>query len=200
MTAIGKGHKAQRTCLGCRQALDRDQLVRYVLAPDGVVIVDYRHRLPGRGSYTCLKVQCLTTAVQRKQFDRAFKGANAPVVLAELKAEILRQVRDKVLNLVGMGRKSSNLISGGNAVLAALDSPEQIGLLLVADDISEGIASKILTRADRHGVAHVRMFDKDLLGQVAGKGERSVVGIKAGRLAQALKVELLRYENIAGES
>lgn len=200
MTATGKGHKAQRTCLGCREALDQDQLVRYVLAPDGTVTVDYRHRLPGRGAYTCLKMPCLATAVQRKQFDRAFKGTNAPVELAALRADILRQLREKVLNLVGMGRKSSNLVSGSNSVLAALDSSEPIGLLLLADDISEGVASRILTRADRHGVAHVRMFDKDLLGQVAGKGERSIVGIKAGRLAQALKVELLRYENIAGES
>ena len=200
MTSNSKGHKAQRTCLGCRETLDQDQLVRYVLAPDGAVTVDYRHRLPGRGGYTCLKAQCLGAAVQRKQFDRAFKGSNKPPVLGELRAEIVRQVQDKVLSLVGMARKSSNLISGSNMVLTCLEAPGQVGLLLLADDISEGIASKVLARAERHGVAHVRMFDKDLLGQVAGKGERSIVGIKSGRLAQALKVELLRYENIAGES
>lgn len=200
MTSKDKGHKAQRTCMGCRETLDQDQLVRYVLAPDGTVTVDYRHRLPGRGSYTCLKAQCLATAVQRKQFDRAFKGSNNPPVADELRAEIVRQVQEKVLSLVGMARKSSNLISGSNMVLACLEAPGQIGLLLLADDISEGIAAKVLSRAERHGVAHVRMFDKDLLGQVAGKGERSIVGIKSGRLAQALKVELLRYENIAGES
>ena len=72
--------------------------------------------------------------------------------------------------------------------------------MLLAEDMSEGMAEKVLARADRQGVPHVRMFDKDLLGQVAGKGERSIVGIKAGRLAKALKVELLRYEKIAGES
>ncbi len=200
MSVGAKGHKPQRTCLGCRETIDQEQLVRYVLAPDGAVTVDYRHRLPGRGCYTCLKPACLRAAVQRKQFDRAFKGQNLPPVFSELQLQLQAQVREKILNLVGMGRKSSNLVTGGNMVLATLDSAGELGLVLLAADISEGMASRILSRADRAGVAHVQLFDKDLLGQVSGKGERSVVGIRAGRLAQALKVELQRYGNIAGES
>lgn len=200
MSVGGKGHKPQRTCLGCRETLDQEQLVRYVLAPGGAITVDYRHRLPGRGCYTCLQPSCLRAAVQRKQFDRAFKGLNLPPVQADLQADLQRQVREKILNLVGMGRKSANLVTGGNMVLAALETPGQIDLVLLAADISTGMADRILNRAERLGVTHVQMFDKDLLGQVSGKGERSVVGIRAGRLAQALKVELQRYGNIAGES
>ncbi|MCK4501931.1 MAG: YlxR family protein, partial [Desulfuromonadales bacterium] len=37
---------AQRTCIACRETKDKDQLLRYVVAPDGVVLVDYRQRLP----------------------------------------------------------------------------------------------------------------------------------------------------------
>ena len=36
--------------------------------------------------------------------------------------------------------------------------------------------------------------------QILGKGERSVVAVRSGLLAETVKTELARYENIVGES
>jgi hypothetical protein len=50
------------------------------------------------------------------------------------------------------------------------------------------------------GIPCFRLFDKGILGQILGKGERSVVALKDGLLAESVKNELSRYENIVGES
>jgi len=194
------GHKAQRSCLGCRQVFAQDRLVRYVLSPQGGVLVDYRHRLPGRGAYTCLDRKCIEEAVKRRQFDRAFRRATATLVAAELWAAVREQVLERVLNLLGMARKSANVVSGSGLVLDTLGATPGVALVLLADDISAAIGEKVAAKSAALGIPCYRLFDKGMLGQILGKGERSVVAIKAGLLAESVKAELARYEKIVGES
>ncbi len=192
--------KAQRTCLGCRGVGDQEQLVRYVLSPAGEVLVDYRRKLPGRGAYTCIDRNCLEKAIRRGQFARAFKRNLSSLSDELLTGELVRQVRARILGLVGMARKSGNALSGSSQVLVFLGGAESVGLVLIAGDISEGIAGKILGKARAMGVPAWRICDKQVLGQVMGKSERSVVAVKSGPLAESIKVELLRFEHIVGES
>ena len=195
----GTGHAAARTCLGCRTVLERDALVRYVLTPAREVTVDYRKRLPGRGAYTCLRTSCIVAAVQRRQFARAFKQTDLQVDAQRLVTELAQQLRERILNLVGMARKSKQVVSGSSLVLSALAAPGAVSLVLLADDMSDTIAAKVAGSAQAHGIPCCRMFDKGLLGQILGKEERSTVAIKAGSLAEAIRAELVRFEEIAGE-
>lgn len=193
------GHKAQRTCLGCRQVLEQDRLVRYVLSPSGELLVDYRHRLPGRGAYTCLDSACVLGAVKRRQFDRTFRSEIRGLDGSALLEAIREQIRLRALNLIGMARKSSHAISGSNLVLETLKGPASPVLVLLAEDVASSIAEKVTSRAAAAGIPCFRLFDKGTLGQVLGKGERSVVALTRGQLAETIKTELLRYENIVGE-
>jgi uncharacterized protein len=192
--------RPQRTCLGCRQSLDRDQLVRFVMHPAGGVIVDYQGKLPGRGAYTHIDVGCIQTAVRRQQFDRAFRTKFDRNTEGELVSALVRQLLERVLNLLGMARKSGQAISGSGLVLDTLRGQDPPVLLLLADDISEGVASKLLDKAGQRGIPCYRLVNKDMLGHLLGKGERSAVALKKGRLAQALEKELARYKHIVGES
>jgi hypothetical protein len=196
---VGGGRAAHRTCLGCRAVLDKDALVRYVLTPAREVTVDYRARLPGRGAYTCLKRSCLLAAVQRRQFNRTFKQDGLQVDGAQLLEQLRQQLYERVLSLVGMARKSNQVISGSSLVLSALSAPGAVALVILADDMSDAMAAKVSGTAQAHGVPCCRMFDKGLLGQILGKEERSAVAIRAGQLAEALRTELVRFEQIAGE-
>lgn len=195
---MNDGHRPQRTCLGCRKALDKEALVRYVLTPDRRVVCDYRGKLPGRGAYTCIDRQCLSEAVRRKQFNRAFRGEVACGEPAELLEQLVAQVRERILALVGMARKSGQALSGSSLVLDTLGGGD-LALVLVSEDISEAIGTKVATRANHVDVACFTMFDKQLLGQILGKGERSVLALKRGPLALTIKMELERYRHIAGE-
>ncbi|HEY5673253.1 MAG TPA: DUF448 domain-containing protein [Malonomonas sp.] len=190
----------QRTCIACRQARSQDQLVRYVVAPDGALLVDYRHRLPGRGAYTCIDLQCLQTAVTRKQFQRSFQGKCSEVSFVALQDGLQQALLQRITNLIGMARKSSQVSSGSNAVIAALRQRSLPALVLMSEDISAGIAEKIRELSDRQNVSCSQMFTKGMLGQVLGKGERSVLAIQAGPLADAFLLELQRYTQMVREN
>jgi uncharacterized protein len=192
-------HKAQRTCLGCRQVLDKDCLVRYVLSPQGEIVVDYRGKLPGRGAYTCIDRGCVLAAAKHRQFDRAFRRANLKPSGEELVEALAAQIRQRILNLLGMARKSGNAVSGSNLVLTALNAPEHLALILLAEDVA-GIGDKVLGKAEANGVPCFRLLNKGTLGQLMGKGQRSVVALKSCPLAESLRIELLRYKRIVEES
>jgi hypothetical protein len=180
--------------------LDQNLLVRYVLSPQGQVLVDYRHKLPGRGAYTCLDRSCIESAVKRRQFDRAFRGHTRDLDAAFLREAVRQQIRERILNLLGIARKSANVVSGSSLVLDSLGGRTGLALVLIADDVSASIGEKVAAKAAMVGIPCFRLFDKGILGQVLGKGERSVVALKNGLLAESIKTELSRYENIVGES
>ncbi|MDY0269824.1 DUF448 domain-containing protein [Trichloromonas sp.] len=196
---IATRHTPKRTCLGCRQVLEQHELVRYVLAPDGELLVDYRHRLPGRGVYTCMNPQCIRQAVQRRQFQRAFRRELLAIDPERLNAALRAAIETKIISLVGMARKSGIVLSGARLVLDALAMPGQIAIVMLAGDVSAGIADKVVASASYRGIPIWRLLDKEQLGRMLGKEERSVIALKTGALAESVKTEVLRYKQMAGE-
>jgi predicted RNA-binding protein YlxR (DUF448 family) len=193
------GRSPQRSCIGCRKVLDQAMLVRYVLSPQGEIVVDYGRKLPGRGVYTCIERACIERAVKRQQFDRAFKGRNQTPRSADLLAALGGQIERRVLNLLGMARKAGVVLSGSRAVEAELAGSGSVGLVVFGGDLSPAIAAKVSGLATARGVVHFTLFDKQILGRVLGKGQRSVVAIVDGPLADTIKNEISRYMHIAGE-
>ncbi len=114
------GSGPRRTCIACRESSDKKQLVRFALDPKGNVLVDYRQRLPGRGVYTCFNPTCVDKAVKRQSFKRGFKSNCEPADLNILLSQLKQSVEQKILNLIGMGRKAGEITSGTNAVLDLL--------------------------------------------------------------------------------
>lgn len=191
--------RGERTCLGCRQVFRQEKLLRFVLSPAGEILVDYRGRLPGRGAYTCFNSECIRLAVEKKQFIRAFKNSSFQAVLPTLIEALREQILGRILNLLGMARKSSGAISGSNAVLTALNGKEPIYLIFVATDISGDIGQKIIKKASTGLVPCYSFFDKNRMGQLMGRSERSVIAIRNELLADSIRTELCRLELIAGE-
>ncbi|WP_305042998.1 DUF448 domain-containing protein [Geoalkalibacter sp.] len=189
----------QRTCLGCRKALDKNDLVRYVLSAAGDVVVDFRQKLPGRGAYTCVCRACVTDAVRRDQFSRAYRGKNRRPESDTLIAQIHRQLGERVEGLLGMARKAGMTVGGSNLTLASMDRPGELGLVIVAGDMSEGILEKIRRKCQATGVPLHTWGEKASLGRLMGRDERSVIGVKQGKLAEALSRGLERYKQFVGE-
>ncbi|WP_300264755.1 YlxR family protein [Microbacterium sp.] len=61
-----------RTCVGCRVRASRSALIR-VVADHGVLIVDERAVLPGRGAWLHPTQECMETALRRRAFARALR-------------------------------------------------------------------------------------------------------------------------------
>lgn len=189
----------QRTCLGCRKAFARNDLLRFVLAPQGELLVDYKGRLPGRGAYTCVDRDCIAEAVRRRQFPRTFKREPLPVADDFITLELSRQIQERICGLLGMARKAHQLLSGSSLVLDRLSAGAPLAFILIASDVSDGIGQKVVGRATNRSVRFYRMFEKEFLGRLLGTGQRSVLALVPGSLAAAIRVELERYQRIAGE-
>jgi predicted RNA-binding protein YlxR (DUF448 family) len=72
-----------RMCVGCGSKRPQAELTRFVIGPGGAIEVDRARRLPGRGAYLC-GAGCLTAALKRKAFGRAFRGKAGQVDPSQL--------------------------------------------------------------------------------------------------------------------
>ena len=190
----------QRTCLGCRQVKDQSELIRFVRSPDGEILVDLKGRLPGRGAYLCNSRECMGAAINRQQFNRAFRSECQPSDLSGLTDRVTRELLKHLAGLLGMARKSASMVAGSNAVLDALTRKKALSAIILAKDISPQIGDKIRRKAARQNILTTELFDKMELGRIFGRAERSVVGLSDGKLAEAFISDWHRYKDISGES
>ena len=63
----------QRQCMGCRERMDKRELIRVVRTPEGNVQLDFSGKLNGRGAYICPKAECLKKAQKAKSLDRSLE-------------------------------------------------------------------------------------------------------------------------------
>ncbi|MFT4281777.1 YlxR family protein [Microbacterium sp. TNHR37B] len=61
-----------RTCVGCRVRAPRSSLLR-VVARNGVLVIDEKAVLPGRGAWVHDTDECKDTALRRRAFGRALR-------------------------------------------------------------------------------------------------------------------------------
>jgi len=145
-------------------------------------------------------VECIKQAVVRRQFDRAFRSACQPVSAEVLCGKLIEELHSRLVALLGMARKSSQIISGGNAVLDALDHPGKLAVVIMADDVSDGVSEKIMCKARGREVDSLSFSSKAALGRLLGRGERSVTALVKGRLAETFLAEWRKYRDISGDN
>lgn len=198
MTVRSRG--PQRTCLGCRQTLDQSDLVRFVRAPDGEVLIDERRKLPGRGAYTCPTRRCIEQAARKNQFARVFR-MECRAASSEALLEKFRQAQlARMVSLVGMARKSGQLLAGSNLVIDALGQGGRVALVLLALDASGNVAEKVMRKTAAQGVPVVMQFDKATQGQITGRAEHSVLALPGSQLTDAFQSVWQRYQDVLGEN
>jgi predicted RNA-binding protein YlxR (DUF448 family)/ribosomal protein L30E len=199
MTRQKQLEKPQRSCLGCRQTRNKDELLRFVLSPQGELVPDIESKLPGRGAYTCISETCLRASLKQRQFSRAFKREVVTATADEMTVQVSDIMQGRILGYIGLANRAGQVISGGSMVSDAIRSGNKPGLVLVARDVSESIGDKIELLAS---VQHIRCFHtmkKDDFGAILGKAPRSAVAIRAGGFVAQITHEIERYRNFLGE-
>lgn len=120
-----------RLCLATRRVTPVEDMMRYVVGPDGTIVPDLASRLPGRGAWVTATRADLETAIRRKAFGRAFKGkGSAAPGLPDLVDTLL--YKDAVAALC-LANKAGQVVTGHTKVEAALASGA-VGVLLHAAD------------------------------------------------------------------
>ncbi|MBA4790510.1 MAG: RNA-binding protein [Pseudomonadota bacterium] len=120
-----------RLCLATREVTPVDQMIRYVVAPDGAIVPDLARQLPGRGAWVTATRTALDTVLKRRAFGRAFRGkGQAGDGLPDLVEDRLLADARAALSLAN---KAGRVVTGTMKVEAALHS-ETVGVLVHAAD------------------------------------------------------------------
>ena len=78
-------HVPVRSCIACRAARPKAELMRLVRAPDGQIALDATGRSAGRGAYVCRSEQCVEQAVRKGAAQRALGRRPSPQVEQEMR-------------------------------------------------------------------------------------------------------------------
>jgi predicted RNA-binding protein YlxR (DUF448 family) len=79
-------HVPQRTCVACRQARPKRELIRIVRTPQGELVIDETGKRNGRGAYLCPDKACWEAAVRGGQLAKALK-----IEIGEQEKQMLRE-------------------------------------------------------------------------------------------------------------
>ena len=63
----------QRLCVGCREFINKKQLIRIVKSPEGEISLDPSGKKPGRGAYICPNHECFKKAIKNKSLEKSLK-------------------------------------------------------------------------------------------------------------------------------
>jgi len=66
----------ERTCIGCNQVKQKNELIRIVKTADNCVFIDKTGKANGRGAYICNNIECLEKAIKTKRLERTFNIRN----------------------------------------------------------------------------------------------------------------------------
>lgn len=159
---------SERTCVVTRSATDPEGLLRFVRSPDGVVVPDVWHKLPGRGVWVGGRRALVREAVTRRLFARGL-GADATVP-ADLAEQVEAQLERVAVNLLSLANKAGLVVQGFEKVLAALERG-RVRILVEASDGSEDGRRKLRGRlaSSCPGAAVVASLDSSRLGLALGR-------------------------------
>ncbi len=186
-------HEPERTCIGCRGVFEKDDVVRIVAGPPGIVI-DYREKLPGRAAYVCPTVECITKSLSKENLSRSLhckvRSPEAVVFIAQLAALIT----EKIKALIVMSAKAGKLAAGYSAVHDAVEKG-RVSMLLYTLDLSEGTKEKVATPTAA-SVRCTTLFTREELGTLLNRELVGVIGIADAGLANALWKETERLKGL----
>ncbi len=179
---------SERTCVVSRRKADPAELVRLVLSPEGVLHVDYRGRLPGRGAWV-LPERATLEKLQAtpKILNRALKTpADTTGVLEKVQEANLLSL----LDALSLSARSGALASGHDAALACLSSgtPCAVGL---ASDASPRVERRFFDAAGAVPIFRIPL-DREQIGDRIGKGPRAVFAVASCAASKPLLRELRR--------
>ncbi|MBR1672783.1 MAG: DUF448 domain-containing protein [Fretibacterium sp.] len=188
-----------RTCVACRTEAPKKALIRIVRTPDGSAVMDVTGRLPGRGAYLCLNVECLRKARKTGTLSKALKTTLTDACWEDLERCIERYAeehgpeerRRELRSLLGLSRRAGLLLIGMDSIGTEARKGKPL-LLLAARDCSAAVQkfAEGLVSGEKHQLVSLPV-DVEGLSTALGAGNVQIVAVLShGGLADKLKVLL----------
>jgi hypothetical protein len=107
-----------RMCAVTREVRPIDELIRFVVAPQGEVVADLKRKLPGRGLWISASRRAVAEAVRRNHFNKGFKRDLR--VTAALASDTEALLVRSAIEALAMAAKAGQVVSGFGKVEDAL--------------------------------------------------------------------------------
>ncbi|MFT4120802.1 RNA-binding protein [Bradyrhizobium sp.] len=126
-----------RMCAVSREVRPIDELIRFVVSPQGDIVPDLKRKLPGRGIWISASRQAVAEAVRRHQFSKAFKRElrTPPTLPADTETLLVRSVTEAL----GIAAKAGQIVAGFGKVESALREGTVEALIHASDGAADGI-------------------------------------------------------------
>ncbi|WP_434289716.1 RNA-binding protein [Celeribacter sp. SCSIO 80788] len=189
--------EAERRCIVTREAEPRRGLIRFVVAPDGLIVPDLAEKLPGRGFWVSADRAALEEAVKKNLFAKA---ARQPVTVPDGFVDLLEAgLADRVVHLISLARKAGQAVCGFEKVKSWL-ADGHAKVLLQASDGSERGKGKLWTPEGGRWFGHLTSSE---LGLAFGRESVIHGALSGGGLAKRVVEDANRLmgvrETIGGE-
>ncbi|MER2534695.1 MAG: RNA-binding protein [Rhizobiaceae bacterium] len=125
-----------RTCIVTRRTGTADDLIRFVVGPDGSVVPDIRRKLPGRGCWVAAERIHVERAAAKGAFARAFKREVA--VPENLGAMVDALLSASARGALGLARKAGSVALGAAKIEAKVRSGEALCVLHAREAAPDG--------------------------------------------------------------
>ena len=173
----------ERRCVATGDSKAREDMVRFVIGPDGSVVPDLEGRLPGRGLWLTPDREVLEKTRLRAAFARAAK--ESVTVPPDLADRLDRMLSLRCRDLLGLARRAGQAVMGYEQVRAFLrggTKAAQQGVLVAARDGADGGRDKLRHLAPN--LPLVEVLDSAEIGAAFGAGAVVHVALADGRLAR----------------
>ena len=84
-------NKPQRTCMGCNEKREKQQLIRIVKNKQNEIKIDKTGKMEGRGAYICNNVACLDRVKKSKRLEKVLDMKISDEIYESLRGVILEQ-------------------------------------------------------------------------------------------------------------
>ena len=130
-------HGAERLCAATGTVRPVDDMIRFVLSPEGAAVPDLKRRLPGRGVWITATRAALKNAIARKAFTRSFKRDVR--MSPDLVDSTERLLERAALDALAITYKAGRVVAGFAKVEAALVQGHAVALLHASDAAPDGV-------------------------------------------------------------
>lgn len=190
----------ERKCIVTGDLRDEAQLIRFVVGPDGDAVPDIAAKLPGRGMWVTADSAILERAIAKNHFSKAAKtNVTAP---ADLVGRVEKLIVRRMLDDLGLARRSGALVAGFDNVARALESARPPVLLVEASDGAADGRRKLGNLAAGRGLKPA-LIESLTTGEISvALGRENVIhaALKSGQLAERLIFEAGRLSGFRLET
>src|ERR1700754_3327571 len=163
------GPGVERLCAVTRAVKPVDDLIRFVVGPQGIV-PDLKRKLPGRGLWITADKPTLKDAITRNVFARGFKrDVRATAELIDQTELLLQRA---VLDALSIAGKAGSVLTGFAKVEAAIAREPIVGLIHASDAGSDGVeklAAALRHRPDTDRISTIKSFTSAQLDLALGR-------------------------------